>query len=376
MPWSDDSTKAEEPAVEEAPTEEVSVAPTEEDLPEASDETALEPEEKYEAESEPSIGRQIESIEEPTPLISETQPIVEPEVEKTDRFVCPPSDDKSAKQRRIEGIAALANGQEYKAKQALNLALCSNPNDKIAQNFLEQINSDLYPPEPFFEYTVAEGDTLSKIAERFLDDRFKFYALAKFNGIENPSMVKPGKVIKGPGEKPPEAAAAPEPETIEPEAQEESVKELPAAEEAGAETEMSEISPSEQTTAPGPSVFETDKEHAESEKTIKINKLYDDALQALESGKAGQAHTFLGQILELEPNNAQAREKLNEVQGQLIETYSRDAMFAYRRQELNKAVRLWDQVLELDPANEMAKLRRAEAVDLMDRLQKLGTEGR
>ena len=58
----------------------------------------------------------------------------------------------------------------------------------------------------FFRYTVQRDDSLSKIAQQYLGDRFKFHILAKYNDIANPSKLAAGQVIKIPG---PCAAAGP-----------------------------------------------------------------------------------------------------------------------------------------------------------------------
>ena len=46
-------------------------------------------------------------------------------------------------------------------------------------------------------------------------------------------------------------------------------------------------------------------------------------------------------------------------------------MTEYRKQNLDKAIDLWDRVLALDPNHELAKLYRARAVELKVRLEKL-----
>ena len=64
----------------------------------------------------------------------------------------------------------------------------------------------------FFRYTVQRDDSLSKLAQQYLGDRFRFHILAKYNDIPNPSKLAAGQVIKIPGRAPPpgraEAAAA------------------------------------------------------------------------------------------------------------------------------------------------------------------------
>jgi CBS-domain-containing membrane protein len=51
--------------------------------------------------------------------------------------------------------------------------------------------------------------------------------------------------------------------------------------------------------------------------------------------------------------------------------HARAAQAAFRRQDLATAIREWDQVLALDPANELARVKRQEAVELDRRAKQL-----
>jgi hypothetical protein len=53
----------------------------------------------------------------------------------------------------------------------------------------------------------------------------------------------------------------------------------------------------------------------------------------------------------------------------LIQRHQRNAQAAFRRQDLATSIKEWDRVLELDPANELARARREEAVELARRLK-------
>ena len=46
------------------------------------------------------------------------------------------------------------------------------------------------------EYTVKKGDTLSKIAEKYLGDPMKWYILMKFNDIDDPNLIEVGQTLK------------------------------------------------------------------------------------------------------------------------------------------------------------------------------------
>lgn len=54
-----------------------------------------------------------------------------------------------------------------------------------------------------------------------------------------------------------------------------------------------------------------------------------------------------------------------------IDRHHRDAQAAYRRQDLATAIREWDAVLALDPANDLARARRQEAIELDRRIRQV-----
>jgi hypothetical protein len=65
---------------------------------------------------------------------------------------------------------------------------------------------------------------------------------------------------------------------------------------------------------------------------------------------------------ELQPEDAPATDAA---------TLHREALDAYRAQDLNRAIELWDQVLIIDPDHENARLYRAQAVELQVKLRSL-----
>src|SRR5690606_21244829 len=118
----------------------------------------------------------------------------------------------------IEAIAQLLDtGQVKEARKRLDRALRSdpmNPSLLVLRQGLEgdaraDLGSTSYP------YTVAPGDTMNALAERFLGNRLKSYQLARYNGLDDPAALAPGQVIQIPGQPPraapqrPAATAAP-----------------------------------------------------------------------------------------------------------------------------------------------------------------------
>lgn len=54
-----------------------------------------------------------------------------------------------------------------------------------------------------------------------------------------------------------------------------------------------------------------------------------------------------------------------------VDSHHRAALAAFRKQDLRAAIREWDQVLSIDPTNDLARARRQEALELERRLREL-----
>jgi tetratricopeptide (TPR) repeat protein len=109
--------------------------------------------------------------------------------------------DMSAKDRMVRIIRLLEEGNAEHARIDLRAYLFQNPNSKLGNSFLEQIDRgpDALFGEAFFNYEVKANQTLSELAERFLGDRYKFWALARYNGIASPIKIVAGQKLRIPG---------------------------------------------------------------------------------------------------------------------------------------------------------------------------------
>lgn len=125
----------------------------------------------------------------------------------------------TAKQRFEKAVNLLEEGRPEEAKAELLAYMLDRPGDPRGQSLLDQLDKD--PRELLgtesFAYTARPGETLSTIAERFLGDALKFYALARYNGIEAPAQMEPGRTLQIPGSPrveapPPRRLPRPEPE--------------------------------------------------------------------------------------------------------------------------------------------------------------------
>ncbi|MEO8152567.1 MAG: LysM peptidoglycan-binding domain-containing protein [Rhizobacter sp.] len=244
-----------------------------------------------------------------------------------------PAQQQQAQKTAQGAIELLEVGNEEQARNELQNALALDPGNKLAQNLMRQMNDDPMATlgKESFPYVVRGGDTLSRIAGRFLGDIYAFHILARYNGIKVPRQVGEGQTLRIPGKAPPPAATA------------------------SARTE-----PRPATTAPAPAA-ETSVPAAEA---------------AYRSGdaaaKAGMLEKALGDFKKSaalgHPNGAAQADAISK---RLIDTHSRNAHAAMARQDLDGAIRSWDSVLELDPANETARLEKQKALRLKDKIKAL-----
>lgn len=119
----------------------------------------------------------------------------------------PPTRESRAQAARyaLDAMELLQNGEEAAAKSMLERTLQIDPTNEIARKLMDQIKAD--PQQElgtvFFRYSVRPEDTLSKLAQRFLNDRYRFYILARYNDLRVPNKLEVGQIIKIPGKEPP-----------------------------------------------------------------------------------------------------------------------------------------------------------------------------
>ena len=117
-----------------------------------------------------------------------------------------PAAQQQAQKTALSAVDELEDGHEDEARSVLQRALALDPGNKLALSLMRQLGTDpvtLLGRESF-SYTVKAGESLSKIAGRFLGDIYLFYGLARYNDIKVPKQVGGGQVIRVPGKAPPE----------------------------------------------------------------------------------------------------------------------------------------------------------------------------
>jgi LysM repeat protein len=245
-----------------------------------------------------------------------------------------------AQKLALEAVDQLQNGDEVAARATLERATQLDPGNDLARKLAEQIRADAQRElgAVYFRYTVQKDDTLSKLAQQFLGDRFRFYILAKYNDITNPSRLAAGQVIRIPGRAPPPAAVAPPADAA--------------------------------AVPPSPLPAPTPARSADAEA-----KARDDVAEALKkiaelqsAGNLEAAYFAYTDLAQRYPASTEAAKRRDASRAALLRALDREATTAFQRQNLDLAIAKWERVLEIDPGNRKARLERERALDLKRKL--------
>ena len=253
-----------------------------------------------------------------------------------------PAQAKSQAQRlALDAVEQLQNGDEIAARLTLDKSLALDSTNDLARKLQDQIKADAQKElgPVFFRYTVQRDDSLSKLAQQYLGDRFRFYILAKYNDMASPNKLAAGQVIKIPGRAPatPPAAAAP---AAAPAAE----TATPAAPEAKPRDDVADL-------------LQKGKE-----------------LEA--SGDLERAYAAYIEAAKKTPVNAEAVRRRDASKVALVRSLDRAGTQAFQRQNLDLAITKWDRILELDPNNQKAKLERERCLELKKKMaDKFGGAG-
>lgn len=257
-------------------------------------------------------------------------------------------------------IQMLEEGQQTKAHAALVAYLAHDPKNAQALDLKQQLDSNPVTllGKPTSTYTVRSGDTLSGLAERFLGDSLKFVVLARYNHIKRSKDLRVGQIIKLP-------ARAKQIHTADKTASHES--------ENAAESTAAESNPTPETTTTAlprlpktraaPSVSGPEHDQAVA--------LQNAGLAALKHRQLEAAYTSFSRALTVEPGIEPAQTQVQTLKPKLVRQYHEQALVAYRQQNLDQAIALWDKALALDPTYEPALGYRARALELKKRLNQL-----
>ena len=107
------------------------------------------------------------------------------------------------------------------------------------------------------------------------------------------------------------------------------------------------------------------------DRAMAAEQSYRSGVDALAAGRQVDAYTAFTRTLELGPQHQEAKRRLVALTPDITETFHRDALLAYQKQELDKAIAIWDRVLEIDPDYNPAVVGRSKAIELKERLRTL-----
>ncbi len=281
----------------------------------------------------------------PPPVVVAPEPAkpVEPEPPR----LTPAQAKAQAHKLTLEAIDSLQNGDEAKAQGVLEQALALDAGNDLARKLMDQIKADPQTElgSVYFRYTVQRDDSLSKIAQQYMGDRFRFHILARYNDIANPSKLAAGQVIKIPGRAPPPGAQPPRP------------------------------APGQ---APAPTVAEGDAAAKAVDSATPRSAsavLMQQGADLQRAGDLGGAYDAYKEAAARDPANREAAQKRDALRQTLARRYEREAVQAFQRQKLDESIAKWDQVLALEPNNQKAKLERERALDLRKKMnEKFGAK--
>lgn len=259
----------------------------------------------------------------------------------------PPVAPTLAEQQQAQKVALatmelLEAGNEEQARSDLQRALTLDPANKLAHNLQRQLTVDPATAlgKESFQYVVKPGETLSRIAQRFMGDLYSFYLLARYNDIKVPRQLAGGQVIRIPGKAPPPEPRRPEPASAKPAAPEPVAAPVP----------VPVVAMPTPTAPPEPPPAERALRQAEA------------------AERAGDLDRALAEYRRA-GDQPGAAAKAEQMRKQLVARHTVSARTAFAKQDLDGTIDQWDRVLELDPANETAKLERRKAMGLKEKLR-------
>lgn len=322
------------------------------------------------------------------PVVKETPP--QPVVSK-------PAPVSAAKPKHepvlsIEQIVPMLDVGDYaSAKKHLQRLLADQPDNGAAKNLLNQVSIDpiAYLGAEHTLHVVEPGETLSGLARTHLGSAMSFVILARYNQLPAPKQLEVGQQLKIPTNPPVNRRLA----TISPALTASATSDWPPpvgidattlarlyreritsliAAENYLDAVDTAAEAGERQPAPGtwnPWLTPLDRRaNALLWQQRGIEQMHSDNLSSHE-----QAFSAFGKALELSPGLEPATTNRKTIQGVLVLDYHEAAIVAYRNQQLDSALQLWDKALTLDPQFAPAQGYRLRAMELKRRVQNLDT---
>jgi len=329
-----------------------------------------------------------------------------------------PLEPLSTREHIAKALEMFAEGREDDAKNHLREALTQSPGNQTAKKLLAQLESDPveYLGAAHIEYRVQKGDTISGLAQRFLGDELSYIALTRYNNLAKPSLLHVDQILRIPRRSVPEVEVSPTASQKPPAPQlDETTHEIarglfdrgdftaarqriesayPAStpppgrlrqllvhayaaeagnfivqkrwEEAlGTLKRASAISPEDPSIADQLALVETNRA---------ARSLFEQGQAQHREGNLEQAHASFRQAVDGSPENLDFAKAEEHARIQLVETYHREALSHYRREQLEEAKVYWQKVLRIDPENRIAPGYLSKVEEIQQRLRALDAE--
>lgn len=288
------------------------------------------------------------------------EPAAAPEPAPATASPATPESRQQAQKAALGAADLLQSGNEDGARQELRRALSLDAQNRLAQSLSRQLTADPASlGRESFAYTVRPGDTLAVIAQRYLNDPFLFYLLARYNDIKVPRQLAAGQVIRVPGKASAKEFAAP-PVAVAPSA----AIRAPAPPAAPAAPVAAALppAPTPATPPPSPPPPPTPPPPPPPPPPSPGELALRDGAAAERGADLPRALVAYRKADTLGQPGAAA--KAEQVRGQLVARYTVAARNAFTQQDLDGAIANWQRVLDLDPANSSAhaELERSKAL--------------
>ncbi len=224
-----------------------------------------------------------------------------------------------------EVVELLQRGREQQAEVALKALLKKSPKHPIYIDLLKQIQLS---PQQYFnhnattKYRVRSGDSLARIAKQQIGNEMAFYALAKLNRIRSARLIAVGQELK-----------------------------IPVLGQQQAVTQV-KTKPAKQTTQLPESILQQITQMYKASNSSSLLNLY---------------HKWHKQLDSIETKEPQLRE----AKSWLFEAVHEQAVSLYRQQQLEQAIGLWQQLLDIDANFEAGQVYLLRAKSLLERLEKI-----
>jgi len=306
--------------------------------------------------------------------------------------------------RLRQGQEALRRGAQLEARRHFLAALALDPGNKVAFETLRDRVKEIH----FVAHTVAGGETLASIADRYYGDRLRSEVIWEMNQLSSRpragSQLKipeiPGVPFRTAALQRTAAARRPEPTRSEPTQPEPTQPEPtqpepPEAEPAQPEppapaAEAEESAREELTTESNPLLVDTREALERKEYDVallgvdkllegnprnpewldlKKSILYEDGKDSFDRKNYDDAHRTFSQLVELDRHFKDSAALLREARAQAIQQHYSEGIRLYREEQLEAAIAKWQAVLEYDSQHVDAKKNIDQAERILRALQ-------